>query len=185
MIYVFDTCALIEIREYYLRSTGLFKHFWGWLLGLMHTRRIIIPDAVYQELQSKKLSSSQTQAAPAEGKKDAFFKILVAEGIPPLEEDAAIKTQAKVLNAALSRFTSGLSEEDGVIIATAKALGATLVTAENPQENLPPEGSSTPYRMPGACKLPEVNVKCVGIKGFMKEIAKERRERRCRPNELL
>ncbi|MBF2761430.1 MAG: DUF4411 family protein [Ectothiorhodospiraceae bacterium AqS1] len=169
MLFVFDSSTLIAIRENYLRSTGLFKHFWGWLLGHMHSGRIIVPAAAFKELQDKK----------PEG--DEFFNILVEENIPPRKLDAAIREQIKGIQKVLEPVKHKLSKGDRQIMATAKALGATLVTEES-QETPPPLGSSKPYKMPGACQLAGIDVKCLNMRKFLIEIAKERS---CRPNELL
>ncbi|MBF2761432.1 MAG: DUF4411 family protein [Ectothiorhodospiraceae bacterium AqS1] len=194
MLFVFDTSTLIAIRQYYLRSSGLFKHFWGWLLGLMRSERIIVPDAAFLELQGKKRSDRDNESESADqqvdkdgsadqqAEKDEFFGILVAEKITPRLPDAAISRQYDLIEELLASVKHDLSEEDQEIMATAKALGATLVTEESPQKNLPKKGSRKPYKMPGACKLPGIDLKCLNLWEFLKEATEGRR---CIPNELL
>lgn len=63
-------------------------------------------------------------------------------------------------------YGSGVGENDLLIIATARAYGAELLTDEAPQPNLPLDRRR--YKIPAVCGLPDVQVPCLSFIAFLK-----------------
>ncbi|MBA5248935.1 MAG: DUF4411 family protein, partial [Gammaproteobacteria bacterium] len=58
-------------------------------------------------------------------------------------------------------------ENDILIIAISKRIGAILVTNENKQPSLPPKESN--YKMPAVCGLGEVNTESINLTELLHE----------------
>lgn len=151
---VYDSSSLIDIWEYYLPSTGLFPEFWKWLLDSLRSGEAVVPVAAFEELEA--------------GAED-FAKFLLAKGVEPVKEDSRVKDASKAIQNALGTGPKGfphpgVGEADIIIMATAKALQAALVSEE--LQDTPPKRIAR-YKMPSVCGMEEVGVECTNIKGFL------------------
>ena len=63
-------------------------------------------------------------------------------------------------------YGSGVGEKDLIIIATARAHDAEILTDEGRQPSLPKHGRS--YKIPAVCALPEVKVRCLSFVEYFK-----------------
>ena len=72
----------------------------------------------------------------------------------------------KVLGIEGESYGSGVGENDLIIIATARAHKAELLTEEARQPNLPKKRHK--YKIPAVCDLPEVKVSCLNFLEYFK-----------------
>ena len=64
------------------------------------------------------------------------------------------------------QYGTGVDANDIIIIATAKALGFTLISNESRQPFLPP--SKKKYKIPAVCNLQSVAITCINFTDLIK-----------------
>lgn len=124
---------------------------WSWLESEVSTGRIVIPRVALDEIGH--ISPECRQWLHNIG------------GFNPVEVDNVIAFNALLINGELGvqndQYGTGVDVNDVIIMATAKALGFTLISNESRQPFLSPNNKK--YKIPAVCNLQSVAVTCINF----------------------
>lgn len=149
-IYVIDACALIDAARNYNMSKKSFSHIWAALDDLIQNGELISSTEIMDELKDDDLK------AWAKQHKECFL---------PLTRDVQAKTTE-----VLSQFptlikirSTGNSNADPFLIATAVLQGGTIVTNEKLGDN-----KTKDYKIPNVCQA--LNIPYMNLHTFLDQI---------------
>ena len=149
-IYVIDACALIDAARNYNMSKKSFSHIWAALDDLIQNGELISSTEIMDELKDDDLK------AWAKQHKECFL---------PLTRDVQVKTTE-----VLSQFptlikirSTGNSNADPFLIATAVLQGGTIVTNEKLGDN-----KTQDYKIPNVCQA--LNIPYMNLHTFLDHI---------------
>lgn len=136
-----------------------FPGLWGWIAGEIEVGSIAIPSVALEEVGHKAAECQKW-----------FFD----SGINVLQISAAILTDAMRIKVLLgvvgdNYHPKGADENDLLIIASARAHGAILVTNEAVQANIP--GDLAKCKIPAVCGMNTVSVPCMNFVQYLKQSA--------------
>ena len=124
---------------------------WSWLESEVSTGRIVIPRVALDEIGH--ISPECRQWLHNIG------------GFNPVEVDNVIAFNALLIKGELGvqndQYGTGVDVNDVIIMATAKALGFTLISNESRQPFLSPNKKK--YKIPAVCNLQSVAVTCINF----------------------
>ena len=149
-IYVIDACALIDAARNYNMSKKSFSHIWTTLDNLIQIGELISSTEIMDELKDDDLKIWAKQH------KECFI---------PLTRDVQEKTTE-----VLSKFptlikirSTGNSNADPFLIATAVLQGGTIVTNEKLGDN-----KTKDYKIPNVCQA--LNIPYMNLHTFLDQI---------------
>lgn len=149
-IYVIDACALIDAARNYNMSKKSFSHIWATLDDLIQNGELISSTEIMDELKDDDLK------AWAKQHKECFL---------PLTRDVQAKTTE-----VLSQFptlikirSTGNSNADPFLIATAALQGGTIVTNEKLGDS-----KTKDYKIPNVCQA--LNIPYMNLHTFLDQI---------------
>lgn len=149
-IYVIDACALIDAARNYNMSKKSFSHIWVTLDDLIQNGELISSTEIMDELKDDDLKIWAKQH------KECFL---------PLTRDVQAKTTE-----VLSQFptlikirSTGNSNADPFLIATAVLQGGTIVTNEKLGDN-----KTKDYKIPNVCQA--LNIPYMNLHTFLDQI---------------
>lgn len=149
-IYVIDACALIDAARNYNMSKKSFSHIWAALDDLIQNGELISSTEIMDELKDDDLK------AWAKQHKECFL---------PLTRDVQAKTTE-----VLSQFptlikirSTGNSNADPFLIATAALQGGTIVTNERLGDS-----KTKDYKIPNVCQA--LNIPYMNLHTFLDHI---------------
>ena len=155
-MYSFDASSMIHAWDNYPPENQHFDALWEWIAEEIRNKKFCISEKALDEVDSKILECGAWLKA-----KDIQIYSLT----PPISSRAnEIKA---LLGIKESQYQKGVGEKDLLIIATSKEIGATLVSEESRQKQLPVPKPN--YKIPAVCGLPAVNVKCVRFIDLLKK----------------
>lgn len=151
---VFDASSMIYAWDNY--PPRQFPGLWEWMAAQIEAKTLVMPRVGFDEVANKTPDCSQW---------------LMEHGLELLEVTNAIAQDAMRIKGLLGinndRYhPDGVGENDLLIIATARAQGAELVSDERKQATLPQ--NPTRRKMPAVCSLQLVKVPCVCFVEHMK-----------------
>lgn len=133
-----------------------FPSLWLWLGSQIATGALQISSVALEEVERKTPECA------------AWLK---AQKVSAHSVDQKILLEAVRIKALLSiegeRFGGGVGENDLLIIAAAKLKGATLVTDERRQPDLPRIKAN--YKIPAVCGMQTVDVSCLNFLEYLKK----------------
>lgn len=151
---IFDASSIIYAWDNY--PIGIFPRLWDWIAEEVNSQNIVISTVALDEV---------SHVSPECGmwlKDNEINQIPVSNSI--LNTAMEIKEKLGITD---DNYNSkGVGENDILIIASAKIIGAELVSDEEFQNNLPP--TLARYKIPATCKLPSVSVSCINFLGLIK-----------------
>lgn len=152
---VLDASSIIYAWDNY--PSDIFPPLWAWMGQLMREGRLTIPSVAFDEVQRKTPECAAWMLA------QPITRLPMTEAI--LLD--ALRTKALIGVVGEKYHPKGVGENDLMIIATARAHSATLVSDEERQLNLPNE--PTKVKIPAVCAKPEVAVPCENFLEFIKQ----------------
>ena len=155
-MYSFDASAIIDLWDNYPFSNQVFKPLWDKFVENTEHKIFVISDIALKEAKHK-IDSEDFNCLVDK------IKVYKKEGVD-LVEAISIKSLLKIEE---DNYGSGVGENDILIIAISKRIGAILVTNENKQPSLPPKESN--YKMPAVCGLGEVKTESINLTELLHE----------------
>jgi len=151
----FDASSIIYGWDNY--PLEQFPRVWEWIAGEIGNGNLKIPSVALEEVHRR-----QPECA----------KWLKDNGIPALSLNEAILLDSVRIKGLIgvigdSYHAKGVGENDLLIIATARAYGAQLISDERRQLTMPDNPAK--MKIPAVCSLPEVAVHCVSFIDFIKD----------------
>lgn len=150
---VFDASSMIYAWDNY--PIGQFPGLWEWMAGQIESKQLLMPSVAFEEVNHK---------APDCG------EWLKENNLDQLEITNAIMQEAKrikeLLGIANDKYTTGVGENDILIISAARLHKAELVSDEAKQPNLPKIPSNR--KIPSVCVMPSVAVPCINFIEYIK-----------------
>lgn len=151
---VFDASSMIYAWDNY--PVGQFPGLWEWMASQIEAKQLVMSSVAFEEVGHKTPDCRDWL-------KENNLELLAISG--------AILQDAKRIKASLgvvgdNYHAKGVDENDILIIATARAQGAELVSDEAKQPGLP----QTPSRrkIPAVCVMPTVSVSCINFIEYIK-----------------
>lgn len=152
---VLDASSIIYAWDNY--PLAQFPGVWRWLEEQIQNQSLAISTVALEEVAGKTPECSE------------WLEAREIRELPPsnaiLQEASRIKHQLGIVND--KYHPKGVSENDLIIIATAKLNGASLISDERRQNNLPK--ISGQMKIPAVCGLPGVDVKCINFVDYLKQ----------------
>lgn len=152
---IFDASSMIYAWDNY--PINQFPGLWKWIAAQIEGKKLVMPIVAFEEVEHK---------APDCGKwlKENSLELLVINN--------AILQDAKRIKGSLGivgdkYHLKGVDENDILIIATARAHGAELVSDEARQPGLPKVLSSR--KIPAVCDMGGVSVTCHNFIDYIKQ----------------
>jgi len=151
----FDASSMIHAWDNYPIEN--FPPLWGWLASEIVSRKIVISQIAYEEVDRKMPDCGQWL------RENNIHRIQISNDI------LAIAFQIKQLLGIIddNYHPDGVGENDILIVSTSKVHNLKLISDERSQLNLPVNKNK--YKIPAVCGLPEVNVGCDKFINFIKE----------------
>lgn len=150
---VFDASSMIYAWDNY--PIGQFPGLWEWMAGQIESKQLLMPSVAFEEVQ---------------GKTPDCGEWLKGNNLEQLAITNAIMQEAKrikgLLGIANDKYTTGVGENDILIIATARLHTAELVSDEAKQPILPKVPSNR--KIPAVCVMPTVTVPCINFIEYIK-----------------
>ncbi|MGR9053157.1 MAG: DUF4411 family protein [Gammaproteobacteria bacterium] len=132
-----------------------FPGLWEWLETLVQKRTLSMSKIAFEEVEKKTPDCANW---------------LKSTELVLFDIDNAILQEALKIKALLGivgdKYGNGVGENDLLIIATAAKLNAELISDEKHQKNLPTLRRN--YKIPAACAMPEVSVRCINFVDYIK-----------------
>jgi len=144
---VLDASSMLHAWDNY--PIAHFPPLWNWFGDQLKQHRFSIPGVVFEEVTRKSpgcggwLRDQDIEVVPLSN--SVLRTAIIIKAVLGIEED--------------DYHAKGVGENDLLIIATTKVIGATLVTEEGRQFRLPDVMAK--YKIPAVCGLPEVDVPCI------------------------
>jgi hypothetical protein len=153
MIYIFDTCALIVIFDYYYRER--FPTFWNRFGEAREALSILSVREVKNEIHDY---ASRGVLKEWADDNDDFFTMPSIEEMNFIAEIYAVRHFQQ--NIEREKMLKGKAVADPFVIAKAKIDGGTVVTQEKFKDHA--------AKIPNICK--HFDVRCLSLEGFMIEV---------------
>ena len=153
-MFAFDTSSIIHAWDNYPIEN--FPKLWDWLKSEINSNKIVFPEVVKEEV----LKNSTECSKWLKGCPNCFLKVTNAIS----QEALKYRDMLEIVE---DRYGAGVSENDLIIISTARLHGCILVTDEKRQPNRPQEKKN--YKIPTVCSLKEVNVTCQSFVEFLRK----------------
>ncbi|MBL7105467.1 MAG: DUF4411 family protein [Bacteroidales bacterium] len=151
----FDASSMIHAWDNYPIEN--FPPLWGWLASEIVSRKIVISQIAYEEVDRKMPDCGRWL------RDNAIQRIQISNDI--LAEASQIKRLLGIIDD--NYHPKGVGENDILIISTSKVHNLKLITEEPLQFDLP--GNMSKYKIPAVCGLPELHVDCIKFINFIKE----------------
>ena len=149
----FDASSMIYAWDNY--PVDQFPGLWEWMAGQIEAKQLRMPSVAFDEVNHKTPDCG-------EWLKDNDLELLPISNA--ILQDA--RRIAGLLGIANDKYTTGVGENDILIIATARLHGAELVSDEARQPVLPKIPSNR--KIPAVCAMPTVSVSCLNFIDFIK-----------------
>ncbi len=150
---VFDASSMIYAWDNYPLSQ--FPGLWEWMASQIKAEELVMPSVAFEEVNHKTPDCGNW---------------LKDNNLKQLAIDNAIAQDAKriigLLGIANDQYTTGVDENDILIIATARLHKVKLVSEEARQPNLPKIPSNR--KIPAVCVMPTVSVVCINFIDYIK-----------------
>lgn len=146
---VFDASSMIYAWDNY--PVRQFPPLWGWMAVQIEGKQLVMPSVAFEEVENK---------APDCGewlKDNNLEQLVISNAI--LQDAKRIKVLLGIVGD--NYHSKGVGENDILIIATARAHGAGLVSDEEKQRTLPQILSKR--KIPAVCDMTGVSVPCVNF----------------------
>ena len=150
---VFDASSMIYAWDNY--PVGQFPGLWEWMASQIEAKQIVMPTVAFEEVQHK------TPDCGVWLKDHNLEQLAISNAI--LQDAKRIKGLLGIAN---DKYTTGVGENDILIIAAARLHGAELVSDEAKQPNLPKIPSNR--KIPAVCVIPTVSVTCINFIEYIK-----------------
>ncbi len=150
---VFDASSMIYAWDNY--PVGQFPGLWEWMASQIEAKQIVMPTVAFEEVQHK------TPDCGVWLKDHNLEQLAISNAI--LQDAKRIKGLLGIAN---DKYTTGVGENDILIIAAARLHGAELVSDEAKQPNLPKIPSNR--KIPAVCVIPTVSVFCINFLEYIK-----------------
>jgi hypothetical protein len=151
---VFDASSMIYAWDNY--PVRQFPGLWEWMAILVDKRNLVMPSVAFDEVENK---------APDCGewlKQNNLEQLVITNAI--LQDAMRIKKLLGIVDD--NYHAKGVGENDLLIIATARAHRAELVSDEERQNMLPTIAAKR--KIPAVCGMAEVAVLCINYIEFIK-----------------
>ena len=150
---VFDASSMIYAWDNY--PVEQFPGLWEWIASQIEAKELVMSSVAFDEVNHKTPECGEW---------------LKENDLVRLEINNAIVQDAKrikgLLGIANDKYTTGVGENDILIVATARLHGAELVSDEARQPNLPKLPSNR--KIPAVCAMPTVSVSCINFIDFIR-----------------
>jgi len=150
---VFDASSMIYAWDNY--PIGQFPPLWDWMASQIEAKQLVMPSVAFEEVQHKTPDCGEWL------KENNLEQLAISNAI--LQEAKRIKGLLGIAN---DKYTTGVGENDILIIAAARLHGAELVSDEAKQPNLPKILSNR--KIPAVCVMPTVSVTCINFLEYIK-----------------
>lgn len=151
---VIDASSVVHAWDNY--PIDNFPKFWNWIDSKFSSGGILIPSVALEEVG---------HVSPD------CWNWLKDQGVDKVDVSSSIARHAQnikvILGIANDEYSSGVDENDIIVIATAKALGKSLVSNEAKQPSLP--ANMKKYKIPAVCLIKPVGINCVNIADYIKQ----------------
>lgn len=151
---VFDASSMIYAWDNY--PVGQFPGLWDWMANQIEAKELVMSSVAFDEVTHKTPDCS-------EWLKENNLELLSVSGVI-LQGAMQIKESLGI--AGDNYHAKGVDENDLLIIATARAKGAELVSDEAKQPGLPQILSRR--KIPAVCAMPSVAVSCINFIEYIK-----------------
>lgn len=151
---VFDASSMIYAWDNY--PVHQFPPLWEWMARQIETKQLVMPIVAFNEVQHKTPDCGTWL-------KDNDLEHLAISNVI-LQDAMRIKGLLGIVGD--SYHAKGVGENDILIIATARAYGAELVSDEEKQITLPQLLSKS--KIPAVCAMKGVNVPCINFIKYIK-----------------
>lgn len=150
---VFDASSMIYAWDNY--PIRQFPGLWDWMAAQISEKKLAMPRVAFEEVNHKTPDCA------------AWLK----DGLELVEIDNVILREAMIIKDLVGIINDnyhpkGVGENDLLIIATAKAYGAELISDEERQTTLPKV--PTKKKIPAVCSIQEISVTCLNFLDFIK-----------------
>ncbi len=151
---VFDASSVIYAWDNY--PVHQFPGLWKWIAAQIEEKKLVMPSVAFEEVASKTPDCGEW---------------LEKNDLKKLEISNSIVQDAKRIKGLLgiaddNYHPKGVGENDILIIATARAYKAELISDEERQRILPKEPSKR--KIPAVCDMKEVAVPCINFIEYIK-----------------
>jgi predicted nucleic acid-binding protein len=150
---VFDASSMIYAWDNY--PIGQFPGLWEWMASQIEVKELVMPNVAFDEVSHKTPDCG-------EWLKENNLEQLAISNV--ILQDA--KRIMGLLGIANDKYTTGVGENDILIIATARLHRAELVSDEARQPNPPKIPSNR--KIPAVCAMPTVSVSCINFIEYIK-----------------
>lgn len=150
---VFDASSMIYAWDNY--PIGQFPPLWEWMASQIAAKELVMSSVAFDEINHKTPDCGEWL------KENNLEQLAISNAI--LQEAKRIK---ELLGIANDKYTTGVGENDILIIAAARLHGAELVSDEAKQPNLPKIPSNR--KIPAVCVMPTVSVACINFLEYIK-----------------
>lgn len=151
---VIDASSIVHAWDNYPIEN--FPKFWKWLEEQFLAEILLIPAVGYDEVGHVSPDCLQWLSDNSIGK--IYVNMAVAR------HAQQIKTALGIDN---DKYSSGVDENDIIIVATAKSYGVPLISNEGQQLSLPLNKKK--YKIPAVCAMSEVGTSCLNIAQYIKQ----------------
>ena len=151
---VFDASSMIYAWDNY--PVGQFPGLWEWMANQIEAKQLVMPSVAFEEVQNKTPDCG-------EWLKDNDLEQLAISNVI-LQDAKRIKGLLGIVGD--NYHSKGVGENDILIIATARAHGAELVSDEEKQRTLPQVLSKR--KIPAVCDMAGVSVTCINFIEYIK-----------------
>ncbi len=151
---VFDASSMIYAWDNY--PIRQFPGLWEWMATQIDEKRLAMPSVAFEEVANKTPEC-------ADWLKDKDIELVEINNVI-VQEAMRIKKLVGIIDD--NYHPKGVGENDLLIIATARAYSAELISDEERQTTLPKE--PTKKKIPAVCSMKEVNVPCINFLEFIK-----------------
>ena len=150
---VFDASSMIYAWDNY--PVDQFPGLWEWIASQIEAKELVMPSVAFDEVNHKTPDCGEWL------KDNNLEQLAVSNAI--LQDAKRVKGLLGIAN---DQYTTGVGENDILIIATAHLYGAELVSDEARQPILPKIPSNR--KIPAVCAMPTVSVPCINFIQFIK-----------------
>lgn len=151
---VFDASSIVYAWDNY--PVAQFPGMWRWMAAQMAERNIAMPSVALTEVGHVAPECAQWLGA------NGLAQLPMNDRI--LQDALRIKNLLGVVG---DRYGGGVDENDLFIIATARSVGARLISNESLQA-VPPKIMPN-YKIPAVCAMATVTVDCINFVEFVKQ----------------
>ncbi len=134
-----------------------FPKLWNWLAGQIHSSSLAMSKVAFDEVGNVSKECGEWL------KKQNIEQKPVDSDI--LKMASSIAKDLDIHNDAYHPL--GVDENDLLIIATSKILGASLISGESNQSKLP--SIKKRYKIPAVCAIPSVSISCIHFLQYIKQ----------------